>query len=182
MHETQKMKMIPHRLVLTIGLAALLMVVALYKMQAHYHAREVRMALGSTRLHERLFLELLRTELDRSLPHKAHVITASGGATESRGNFDFTTMNEVIFEESIPESDLTAVAESLSGNLEIATWVSLAIPSQNSRFCQFHVVEQSGKQYLRMLMHESSRPDGPADADLRHLFAGDYYQSRAAAR
>ncbi|MES2437567.1 MAG: hypothetical protein V4584_00780 [Verrucomicrobiota bacterium] len=164
------------------GLAAMLVGIAFYKMQAYYVAREFQLELANTRLHERLFIEMMRVEIDKTLPNKAHSINASGGVTESYGNFDFTTMNDVFFEETIPAASLESLANNLSGNLEISNWLSLASQNQRSRFCQFQVVEQSGKSYIRMLMHESNHPDGVADDDLRNLFSGDYYQKQAAVK
>jgi hypothetical protein len=160
-------------------LAALLVTLAFQKTLDHYQQRETQLQIANVRLHERLFVEILRGEIGRDFPGAAYTITPSGGVTEAGGNYGLTTMADAIFLESLPLDRLRAAARNLSSHQDVTGWVSLAAQRKISRFCQFHVVDKAEKPYIRMVMHETNRPDGLAEADLLRVFNGDFPQVSA---
>ena len=164
------------------GIAAVLAVIAFWQTLSYHRQRECQLELENARLAERLFLRILRNEIDRDFPNQRFEVNASGGANQADGRYELTTLNDVFFEQPVPLHQLQNMVSSLSGNGEIADWVSLAEPKRISRFCQFHVIGRSDRPYVRMLMHESNQPGGITNQDLRRLFSGDYYQKLMAGK
>lgn len=152
------------------GLAAAVVSAAFQQTFAHHQERETELVLANVRLHERLFVEILRCEIGRSFPGAGYSVTPSGGAMESGKGFAFTSISDITFRDAIPTSQLREIAITISSRSEIANWQSLAAKEQTSRFCQFHVVSKADRPYLRMVMHESNQPNGLAEADLLKIF------------
>ncbi|RYD31108.1 MAG: hypothetical protein EOP87_15355 [Verrucomicrobiaceae bacterium] len=152
------------------GIAALVVSAAFQQTFAHHQARETELVLANVRLHERLFVEILRSEIGRALPGLTYTVTPSGGAMESAKGFAFTAISDITFRDAVPTDQLRDIAMTISSHNEITNWQSLAAQQQTSRFCQFHVVSKTEKPYLRMVMHESNQPNGLAEADLLKVF------------
>lgn len=152
------------------GLTAVVVSLAFQQTLAHHEKRETELILANVHLHERLFVEIMRSEIGRSFPGVNYTITPSGGAMESGEGFAFTSISDITFHDIIPASRLREIAMNVSSHGEIANWQSLAARQQTSRFCQFHVVNKSDKPYIRMVMHESNQPNGLAEADLLKVF------------
>lgn len=161
-------------------LAAALTATGFLKTQAYYQQRERLLEISNTRLHERLFIEILRSEIKQIFPNTAHSVSSSGGVNESGRNFELTTVNDVTFDSNPPVEQLKSLAATLSGNPEIASWRSLAAQKNITRICHFQVVEKTGKPYLRMLMLESSRTSGIPEAEMLRALAGDYQPDQQA--
>lgn len=152
------------------GFAAVVVAIAFQKTSAHYQQRETDLELTNVRLHERLFVEIMRSEIGRSFPGAQYTITPSGGAMDSGENYTFTAISDILFRDVIPTGELRRVAMNVSSHGEIANWQSLAAQQQRSRFCQFHVVGKVTSPYIRMVMHETNQPNGLAEADLLKAF------------
>ncbi|RYD41294.1 MAG: hypothetical protein EOP85_12920 [Verrucomicrobiaceae bacterium] len=152
------------------SIVAVLVSLAFQQTLAHYQERETTLELTNARLHERLFIEIMRSELGRSLAGTTYTVTPSGGAMVSGKGFSFTSICDINFREIVDAVQVREVATKLSNHNEIANWQSLAAQQQTSRFCQFLVVNKAERPYIRMVMHESNPPTGLAEADLLKVF------------
>lgn len=169
------MSSVKYKVFWLFGLIALgIVIFALLQTKAYYLSREMQLELANTRIHERLFMQILRNRIQESFPDVRHTTETTGGATGSNGRFEFTTMNDVFFEQSIPPEKLAPLVEDLSTNVEIANWLSLAQENGVSRYCQFVVKAGSEKPCIRMLMHERNYRDGINEAELVKVFSGNY--------
>lgn len=157
----------------TASCALLMTCVAFQQTHAFHKEKEARLEMANTRIHERLFVELLKSELKHELPAITPTVSPSGGVSKMAGTVGFTTTNDIYFDQSVSMDQLERVVLNLSTNKEIAAWRSTAAETDASRVCRFLLLEKSGRPYIRMLMYESSEK-AISEADLVQVFSGNY--------